>query len=142
MLTLVLINTIIFTLIAIIHVYWAFGGPWGMHSALPTKSDGNLSFEPHPIVTLGVALGLWLFALITLGNLGLWDASLDRAYIKYGTWAITAIFALRALGDFRYVGFFKTTKNTVFAKQDTRFYTPLCVVIASISAAILLNSEF
>ena len=111
MLTLVLINTIIFTLIAIVHVYWAFGGMWGIHSALPTKSDGNLSFEPHPIVTLGVALGLWLFALLTLGNLGLWDESLDRIYIKYSNWGIAAIFGLRALGDFHYVGFFKTIKT-------------------------------
>ncbi len=142
MLTLVLINTVIFTLIAAVHVYWAFGGTWGMNSALPTNPNGNLSFEPHPIVTLGVALGLWLFALLTLGNLGLWDSSLDRMYIKYGNWAVTTIFALRALGDFHYVGFFKNIKDTVFAKRDTRFYTPLCALIATISGTISLSYEF
>ena len=41
---------------------------------------------------------------------------------------------LRAVGDFRMVGFWKTVRDTPFARWDTRLFSPLCVAIAALVA--------
>lgn len=55
---------------------------------------------------------------------------------RWGVWAVAGLFALRALGDFRYVGFFKKINHTHFAHMDSRYYSPLCVWLALSSAYI------
>ena len=54
----------------------------------------------------------------------------------YGNLAIGIIMLIRAVGDFKYVGFFKKIKGTIFAQNDTHFYSPLCLLI-SINALYL-----
>jgi catechol 2,3-dioxygenase-like lactoylglutathione lyase family enzyme len=39
------------------------------------------------------------------------------------------VFLLRAVGDFRLVGFFKRVRGTPFARWDTRLFSPLCVAL-------------
>jgi hypothetical protein len=137
---LITINTIIFLLIAAIHIYWAFGGKWGANAVIPTQNDGQLSFKPDMIATLVVATGLLLMALVTVSNSIYFNFNhwIDKKYIFYGNWAVTAIFFLRAIGDFRYIGFTKRIKDSAFAINDTKFYSPLCLVIACISFAIVI----
>jgi len=48
----------------------------------------------------------------------------------YGLWAITTIFLIRAIGEFKYIGFFKKIKTTTFGQMDTKFYSPLCLIIS------------
>jgi uncharacterized membrane protein SpoIIM required for sporulation len=50
--------------------------------------------------------------------------------VQITAWLIAAVFALRAIGDFRYVGFFKRIRDTRFARLDTLAYWPLCAVLA------------
>lgn len=140
MLLLIMINSAIFAFISGIHVYWAIGGKWASDAVLPTKSDGTLMLNPGLMSTLVVAGGLLIFALLTLGNLGIWDTWLSRKVIHISNWFIVGIFFLRAIGDFNYVGFFKQTKGTLFAQNDTKIYSPLCVVIGVISLIINLSS--
>ena len=40
------------------------------------------------------------------------------------------MFAARAIGERRYVGFFKRVRTTEFAWWDTRVYSPLCAGIS------------
>ena len=125
-----IITALIFLALSAIHVYWAFGGGRGFEAALPTM-DGKLLFTPSRAMTLFVAAGLFAFASIVFGVLGVWGSQIPNWIFKFAVWGIAAIFYLRALGDFRYVGFFKRIKNTLFfIKQDTLFYSPLCVLIA------------
>lgn len=49
---------------------------------------------------------------------------------KLGALLISVIFALRSIGDFRYIGFFKRKRKSKFAKLDTALYSPLCVCIS------------
>jgi hypothetical protein len=51
-------------------------------------------------------------------------------------WIIPAIFLIRAIGDFKYVGFTKKVKSSTFAELDTKFFSPLCLVIAALGFAI------
>jgi hypothetical protein len=133
MVVLVCINTIIFVLLSILHIYWAGGGKWALSTALPEKPGGEKSMNPGILATLVVAFGLLLFAVLTLGNLGLFDAWLNRNYINYSMLVIGIIFILRATGDFNYVGMTKKIRNTKFAEYDNRIYIPLCLVLASVS---------
>lgn len=52
------------------------------------------------------------------------------------TRGLAVVLFLRAIGDFRLVGFFKQIRDTRFARLDTILYSPLCLVMA-IGTAIL-----
>jgi hypothetical protein len=54
----------------------------------------------------------------------------DNILVQIAAWLIAAVFALRAIGDFRYIGFFKRIRDTRFARLDTLAYSPLCAVLA------------
>ena len=59
---------------------------------------------------------------------------------KYILYFLIAVFFLRALGDFKYIGFFKKIRNTSFAKSDTWFFSPLCLLI-SLLILMFLHGE-
>ena len=123
-----LLLTLTFTILSIIHLNWALGNTWGLSKAIPTKTDNQEIIKPGPIITLAVALGLLIFAAFYFiipepGNPKNW-------IFEYIGWIIPSIFLLRSIGDFKYVGFFKRIKTTEFSKFDTKFYTPLCLIIA------------
>lgn len=139
MIFLVFINTIIFIILSFLHFYWALGGNWGMEGVVPTFSEeGEKVFKPglHATIAVGVIMGG--FAFITIGNTGFFDESLNHSFIRYATLTIGILFFLRAIGEFKYIGFFKKVKGSLFAKNDTRYYSPLCLVIAILSFAIIL----
>ncbi len=127
---LALTNAILFALLSGLHFYWMLGGKWGLAQALPTREDhGMRILTPGPMACLGVALGLLSFALY---HVSLWIGfahGLPTMATKWVIWVIAGIFLLRAVGDFRYVGFFKKVKNTEFGKMDTKWYVPLCLYL-------------
>ncbi|HPH99628.1 MAG TPA: DUF3995 domain-containing protein [Chitinophagaceae bacterium] len=133
---LIAINTFIFLILSIIHIYWACGGKWAYYSVLPIKTDGQFLFKPSKLSTLMVACGFMIFALITAGNCGFMHKLLDRKYIHYGTWGIAIIFIVRAIGDFKFVGFAKTIKSTPFAINDNKIFSPLSLIIGMMSLLI------
>jgi hypothetical protein len=47
---------------------------------------------------------------------------------------------LRAVGDWKYVGFFRRASESAFAYWDLRLYSPLCLFIA-VAALVLAWSE-
>ena len=138
-LALVLIS--IFISIAAIHFYWAFGGSKWTNLVIPTRSDSPKIplFKPRIIETLIVAIGFLVFAWIIGAKVQLvpllW---LSQTYVTYGIFGIALIFLVRAIGEFRYVGFFKSITNTSFGQMDTRYYSPLCLFIAVITLIINL----
>ena len=126
------INFTILSLICAIHVYWGFGGNWGIRESLPER-NGSKAFQPGRIATLVVAVVfgyMALFYLIRIGQLPELDHFVPHWLWLYGLWLFAGIFLLRAVGDFRYVGFFKKVRNSRFAQLDTKFYSPLCVLLS------------
>lgn len=126
--------SMIFLLLGIIHLNWAIGNTWGLDKALPTDDNGNIILQPSTAITLVVALGLMAFAAFYFinpqpGNQKNW-------IFEWGRLIIPAIFILRAIGDFKYVGLFKKIKQTTFGKMDSKFYTPLCILIGAIGLMI------
>jgi hypothetical protein len=123
------INASLLLAISFIHIYWAFGGKWGGDKAVP-EMEGKMVFKPGIIATLMVALGLAFMAFISIARTGLFKGLLSVDVVKILVWIMAGIFALRAIGGFKYVGLFKKVRSTSFAQYDTKFYTPLCLVIA------------
>lgn len=127
-----LLNALIFLGIAGFHYYWALGGRYGFSAALPEiEHSGRKAFIPGKLATAVVAT---LFLGVAFLFAGLLPVS-AVAY-HYCFWAIAGITLLRACGDFRYVGFFKKKSHTVFARYDSRYFSPLCLYLA-ISTAVL-----
>jgi hypothetical protein len=54
-----------------------------------------------------------------------------------GAILLAVVFAARAIGDFRLVGFFKTRGDGAFAWLDTWVYSPLCLLLAAAIATIV-----
>lgn len=140
MIILIIINTIIFLLLSILHFYWAFGGKLWYADVLPTNTSGLKKLNPGMIAGFVVAFGLLFFAIIMVGNHGLFDNYIKVKYFRYGTLIIAAIFLLRAIGDFKYIGFFKKIKRTKFAINDSIIYSPLCLFISLVSLLIFFTN--
>jgi hypothetical protein len=126
---LALINAVLLLAISALHVYWVVGGQWGRQVALPELA-GKAAFRPGPVATLVVALGLAAFALLHLARVGWLPIDLPPRLSQYGLLAVGLIFFLRVIGDFRYVGYFKRITDTPFARMDTAYYIPLCLVLS------------
>lgn len=123
----------IFVLLAIIHLYWSFGGYWGKDVAIPAKENNSKIFLPGAVSTFIIAILFLMLEIFILIKANFLFIKIPSMLNKYGLWIIALIFFARAIGEFKYVGFFKKVKRTVFAQYDTRFYSPLCLI-----AAILL----
>lgn len=131
---------LIFLLISATHFYWAFGGTWGSDSVLPTKENNVKVLNPSILSTVIVALGVFGFGLFILVKSGILAFSLPNWLNKYGLWVIASIFIIRAIGDLNYVGFFKKIKQTKFGKNDTKYFSPLCLLIGILTLILELNS--
>ncbi|MBV9988342.1 MAG: DUF3995 domain-containing protein [Chitinophagaceae bacterium] len=138
---LIFVNAGIFFALSILHFYWAFGGKLWYDLVLPTSSNGLHKFNPGKAATLIVAFSLLCLILITVGNKGFFDRYIRRKYFHYGTLAIAVVFLIRAIGDFKFVGFFKTVKWTKFGISDTQIYSPLCLFIALSSGLIFIFNK-
>ena len=126
---------VILLLLAAVHVYWAAGGKAGKAAAVPT-AEGRAVIKPSASSTAMVALGLCVVAAILalrIGWIKLPGLAGNHIFVEITVWLIAAVFALRAIGDFRYVGFFKRIRDTRFARLDTLAYSPLCAVLAVLS---------
>ena len=130
---------LIFLFISSIHFYWAFGGQWGSDAVLPTRADNNTKvLNPSILPSLIVAFGLLGFGLFILVMSGLISYNIPQWLNNYGLWIIVSIFTLRAIGDFNYVGFFKKIKHTKFGKNDTKYFSPLCLTIGVLTIILEL----
>jgi Protein of unknown function (DUF3995) len=130
-----LTNTLILLAISGIHFFWAFGGRWGVDAAIPTSQDGKKTLSPDIFATLVVAFGILAMALlhlekIQMGGIPCLGLPIPAWINAYGLKIISGIFLIRAIGEFRYVGFFKKIKNTKFANLDTKYYSPLCLILS------------
>ncbi len=113
-----------------LHLYWALGGRWGWGAAIP-QVDGRPAFTPSRLATLLVALGLAAAAVLPLARTGALPFPVPQWLSQWSAVLLALIFFIRAVGDFRLVGFFKRVRGTPFAIWDTRLFSPLCLLLAA-----------
>lgn len=129
---LTLIEAGILLILSVIHLNWVFGGKFGFEVAIPTNQKGEKVLNPKAIDSLIVASGLFIFALYFLIKQGLIVIDLPVSIEKYGGWVISTIFLFRAIGDFKYVGFFHKVRGTSFSNMDLKLFSPLCLLVSLI----------
>jgi cation transport ATPase len=122
--------------IALVHVYWAFGGSLGKRAAIP-EQDGVPLLRPSAPGTLAIAAALLAGAGAVASRAGWLWPNLYPGAIAFAVVALALIFAVRAIGDFRYVGFFKRIRGSRFARMDSLCYSPLCAALALSIASML-----
>ncbi|WP_239616424.1 DUF3995 domain-containing protein [Cohnella mopanensis] len=120
---------VILFLLSGIHLYWVVGGKRGFLAAIP--NDGSdIKFRPTKIATSVVAGALALAGLFVLELGEVMERLIFPDWLfLYGGWILSGVFILRTVGDFRWIGFSKKQKGTLFAKWDTLLYSPLCLFI-------------
>lgn len=124
--------------LGMIHFNWVIGGKFGFTESLPTKENGERVLNPKKIDSAIVGIGLTVFGIFYIFKSGLIEFNLPEWIMKFVSWIIPLIFLLRAIGEFKYVGFFKSVKKTDFGKLDTKFFSPLCFIIGIFGILIQL----
>jgi hypothetical protein len=113
-----------------LHIYWAFGGRWGWSVAIP-QINKRAAFSPSRFATVIVAFGLATAALVPLVRTGTLSIPAPLWLSQWSAGLLSLVFCMRAVGDFRLVGFFKRVRGTPFAIWDTRLFSPLCLLLAA-----------
>ncbi|MGE7915762.1 DUF3995 domain-containing protein [Lysinibacillus xylanilyticus] len=137
-LLLILIAVGLLWLISFLHIYWAFGGRWGSAVAIPVKEgEQKPAFTPRKWGTLMVAILILLASVVIVVQAGYSQGFQANNLSKIGSIVCAFVFIIRAIGDFKYVGFFKNIKHSQFARYDTWLYSPLCLFLGFVYIILL-----
>lgn len=126
-------------LIGCIHLYWLFGGRGGFSIAVPTKNHSESPlFIPGRIETAAVMIIFWAAAALLLIQAKIIPAVGPSWLPAFAGWTLAVVFLLRAVGEFRAIGFFKKIRNTPFARMDSLFYSPLCLLLSCLTTWMMV----
>jgi hypothetical protein len=120
----------VYALLSALHVYWASGGRWAAQAVLPHIDDDRPAFEPSWFATVLVAIALAAAAVLVLCRAGVLPWPFADWLLRPSMYVLGVVFALRAIGDFRVIGFFKRVRGTRFARLDSWIFVPLCTALA------------
>jgi Protein of unknown function (DUF3995) len=95
---------------------------------------------PSTRAFVGVAVVLLLFAGLVAATGGIVRVGIPARYLSWLCFALSLGLLARAIGEFRYVGFFKRVRGTRFAQLDTLVYSPLCLLLAAGVAFVASNN--
>jgi len=132
-----IILCLVFLALSAIHVRWLFGDEIAFEGVVPTR-DGEPLFRPGKGSTLLVAVALAFAAVVSVWR-GLYPLIGPSWVPRFGIWVLAAVFALRAIGDFRYIGIFKRVRGTRFARNDSLYFSPLCMGISGLAVWLALR---
>jgi Protein of unknown function (DUF3995) len=126
---LAIIVSLVFVALALWHFRMALTPRGGMSGAVPSES-GKPLFVPSVRATLAVGLVLLLFACLVAATAGFVEVGLSERVLSWLCYALALGLLARAIGEFKYVGFFKRVRGSKFARLDTLLYSPLCLLLA------------
>ena len=119
----------VFVVLAGWHFHMAFSNFQGESIAVPSE-NGKPLLVPTAAITFAVGLVLLLLGVLVASTAGLVSFGLP-------VWLLTSLSSMlalgllaRAIGEFRYVGFFKKVRGSRFAKMDSLIYSPLCLLLS------------
>jgi hypothetical protein len=121
--------SLIFLVLAFWHVRMAISPSSGESVAMPSVS-GKPLFVPSTRATWAVAVVLLLFACLVVARAGLVQVGIPERVLSWLCYALALGLLARAIGEFKYVGFFKRVRGSKFARLDTLLYSPLCLLLS------------
>ena len=119
----------VFALLAVWHFYMALVPSADARGAVPSV-EGNPLFVPTRSATIVVGVALLLFAALVLATAGIIPLGVPQIALSWLSYVLALGLLGRAVGEFRYVGFFKNVQGTKFARLDTLVYSPVCLLLA------------
>jgi hypothetical protein len=124
--------------IASVHFYWGLRFMEGEEVLVP-EHEGRPAYVPRHSEFLDVAMALILSSVIIAARGGFVHSALPEAWTHAATFAIGIALLARAVGDFRYVGFFKRVRDTAFAEWDTRLFSPVALLLGLATLQLALS---
>jgi len=107
-----------------------------MDVVVPKNKEGIPEFSPGFFLSGLVGFALLSISLFYAREAHLWHIDLPPLVDQIIRIGVPAVFLLRAIGDFKVAGIFKKEKETAFGKADTKYFTPLCLVIAALGFGV------
>lgn len=126
---LALLVSLAFVALAVWHFRMAFRPAASTGGAVPSLS-GTPVFLPSARATVTVGVVLLLFACLVAATAGLVEVGISVRVLSWLCYALAFGLLARAVGEFKYVGFFKRVRGSKFARLDTLLYSPLCLLLA------------
>jgi hypothetical protein len=120
---------LVFAALAVWHFRMALLPTHGASGAVPSV-DGKPLFVPSRASTVAVGVVLLLFAGLVAATAGLVQVGLPLRVLAWLSYALALGLLARAVGEFKYLGFFKRVRGSRFARLDTWVYSPLCLLLA------------
>ena len=121
--------SLVFVVLALWHFVMALATTSGESLAVPSVNGKSL-FVPSRKATFAVGIVLLLFAGLVASTAGIVSVGLPSVALPWLSYALALGLLARAIGEFKYVGFFKRVRGTRFSKLDSLVYSPLCLVLA------------
>ncbi len=128
----------VFVVLALWHFYLVFASPRGASGAVPSAA-GKPLFVPSTRATVAVGIALLGFAVLVAATAGLMPLPLPKLVLVGLCYGLAVGLLARAVGEFKYVGFFKRVRASRFATLDTWLYSPLCLLLAIGVAFVALH---
>ncbi len=119
----------VFIALALWHFHMALLPSSAATDAVPSVG-GKPLFVPSRTATAAVGLVLVLFAVLVAATARILPIDLPPAVFSWASYALALGLLARAVGEFKYVGFFKRIRGSRFATLDTFVYSPLCLLLA------------
>jgi Protein of unknown function (DUF3995) len=130
-----MLASLAFAVLGVWHFYMAFAPSSHRGVAVPSVR-GRPVFQPSRAATIAVGVALLLAAALVAATGGLLPTGLPAATLRWASAALASGLVARAVGDFKYVGFFKRIRDSKFAKLDTCLYSPVCVLLGAAVALV------
>ncbi len=118
-----------FVVLALWHFRMALLPGTGVSGAVPSVA-GKPLFVPSTRATVAIGVVLLLFACLVAATGGLIHIGVPAWILTWSSFALALGLLARAVGEFKYVGFFKQVRGSRFARLDTLLYSPLCLLLA------------
>jgi hypothetical protein len=132
------VEALVLAALGALHFYWATGGQRARLATVP-EIEGRAVLSPGPLACAAVGVSLLFAAALVCWTARVWaPAFIPLGAARAGTAVLAAVFTVRAIGDRKYVGFFKQVRDTGFARLDSRIYSPLCLLLGLGAAAVVV----
>jgi hypothetical protein len=129
----------VFVALALWHFYMVLAPSRGVSGAVPSV-EGKPLFMPSTRATVAVGIALLSFAGLVAATAGFVALPIPRLVLVWLCYGLALGLLARAIGEFKYVGFFKRVRGSRFARLDTMVYSPLCLLLAIGVALVALQA--
>jgi hypothetical protein len=130
----------VFLALALWHFRMALSPAGGASGAVPSVG-GKPLFVPSTRATVAVGVLLLACAVLVAATAGFVRVGISPRVLSWASFALALGLFARAVGEFKYVGFFKRVRGSRFAELDTLVYSPLCLLLAAGVALVARHND-